>query len=589
MAKTWNNTVPRGIEGTGAATIYGANPVAAQFGNQLSQFRERERQNELLKQQEAQRVAKVFRDNQLAASSGRLWADQVGKAEQEHIDKGIKLMQQGINPYESLDPRALDYQRERRNVQSLQGYRKAQEDQYNALIKSIQAKGVDKFEPEDIARLNQFASSGSLRDAYEGNYQLPQVRERFSPNTLLKDVRAITQNDVDVNGNIKSDRKFLDKKSTQEAIVGRLSSDPRGQQFLNTLTNGIPVQEMLNIPKTYEANKNEVIKEYEGNPQLRQQLARDGILGESSPKFNQWVDEVAKIRTQAKNNFDNQMDNFIASSAQGLQLWDRETPDYTAQNQAIKQANLALANRRENRLASEASGGGSENIETPMDVPLYYGKGGKSVTTGKGVVKIPMANKNFVGAKAINLKDGRPSTLTKSSNNYEVVSVGNYPVLSKDITIKRSDGTSETLKKGSLVQEDYATKFPQNIVEKPFIHVQDKDSEVDRLVDYSYMPKGLTKAQKEALGSFRPAQPTQSTPAPKKSATESVKEAVTVKETARVVPEKTKTEKLIEMAQPLKTKTSIIASDIPAKARAAGYTTPEYMELLKKRGVKIVD
>lgn len=426
MAKTWNNTVPRGIEGTGAATIYGANPVAAQFGNQLSQFRERERQNELLKQQEAQRVAKVFRDNQLAASSGRLWADQVGKAEQEHLDKGIKLMQQGINPYESLDPRALDYQRERRNVQSLQGYRKAQEDQYNALIKSIQAKGVDKFEPEDIARLNQFASSGSLRDAYEGNYQLPQVRERFSPNTLLKDVRAITQNDVDVNGNIKSDRKFLDKKSTQEAIVGRLSSDPRGQQFLNTLTNGIPVQEMLNIPKTYEANKNEVIKEYEGNPQLRQQLARDGILGESSPKFNQWVDEVAKIRTQAKNNFDNQMDNFIASSAQGLQLWDRETPDYSARNQqrADERLNIAYKNLalREAEKKAEVSPEDYEVERIELRTSPTY-KDGKEVS---GSSKLAATLDKSVKVRSVAF----PSTQIKSAFD---VSIGkNVPLESKN-------------------------------------------------------------------------------------------------------------------------------------------------------------
>jgi hypothetical protein len=585
MAK-YVNTVPQGRAGTGNAVIYGDNPVASQYANQLSSLRERERQQALLQQREAERLAKSFRDNQLAASEGRLWADQVGKIEQDHIQKGIELKQRGIDPYGSSKD-ALDYQRERRQVQSQQGYRKAQEAQYNALIKGIQAKGVENFEPEDIAQLNKFVSEGKLSDAYSGNLQLPTVRERFSPNTLLKDVKAITQNDVDVNGNIKSDKKFIDTKATQEAIIGRLNSDPRGQQFLNKITGGIPVQQVMSIPKTLEANRNDIIKEYQGNPQLRQKLATDaGIIGEGA-EFDKWVNEMAKVRSNARNSFDNQMENFVANASQGVQLWDKETPDYGAQNQAIKLANLDLSQRRENRLASEASGSGSGSIEAPMDVPLYYGKGGKSVTTGKGVVKIPMANKNFVGAKAINLKDGRPSTLTKSSNNYEVVSVGNYPVLSKDITIKRSDGTSETLKKGSLVQEDYATKFPQNIVEKPFIHVQDKDAEVDRLVDYSYMPKGLTKAQKEALGSFRPAQPTQSTPAPKKSATEEVKETVTVKETVK--PVASSDDKKIGMAQPLKTKTSIMKGDISAKARAAGYTVPEYMELLKKRGVKILD
>lgn len=347
---TWNNTVPQGRAGTGNATIFN-NPVVAQYANQLASLREREQRDALLKQREAEKLAQSFRDNQLAASEGRLWADQVGKLEQDHIQKGIDLKQKGIDPYGSSTD-ALNYQKERRRVQSQQGYRKAQEAQYNALIKQVQTKGVENFEPGDIATLNKFVSEGKLSDAYAGDLQLPTIRERFSPNTLLKDVKAITQNDVDVNGNKKSDKKFIDKEATQQLILGRLNSDPRGQQFINKITGGVPVQQLMSIPKTIEENKAQIIEEYQGNPQLRQQLASSqGIIGEGE-KFNQWVDQTARSRAGARNNFDTQMDTFVANSSNGLMLWDKETPDMTVANYKLKEQANRIARDREARLAS---------------------------------------------------------------------------------------------------------------------------------------------------------------------------------------------------------------------------------------------
>lgn len=167
----------------------------------------------------------------------------------------------------------------------------------------------------------------------------------------------------------------------------------------------------------------------------------------------------------------------------------------------------------------DGSGGGAN---VPQNIPLYFGKGGKAVTTGEGTVLIPMAAKNFVGSTGVDLRTGRPTKITKSSNDYQVVSVGNYKILNRNITLKHSDGTSETLVKGSVVQDEYANKFPNSVTTKPMIHVQEKVGSVtnDKLIDYSYMVKGLTKPQKEALAGFRPSQGT-ATPSSKKSYSES--------------------------------------------------------------------
>lgn len=512
MAKGWNNTVPLGRAGTGNATIYGDNPVAAQFGNQLAGLRQREYQDELLAQKEAERLAGIYRDNALAASEGRLWADQIGGVEQGHIQKGIELQQKGINPYGS-SPEALQYQKERRLVQSKQGYRKTTESRLNELNKLIGAN-PDKYEPEDVKSVNDFFSNTKLEDAYAGNLALPQLRERFNVNDALKGVKAVTREDVDVNGNIKSDKRFIDTEATENAVLGNIARDPRGQAFINKITSGIPVNELRTFSPKLDENKKRVESEVKGNPMLLVDLAKQGILPDT-PQMTEFVDKLAQTQTQAKRKYDNEIQPLIASTAQGITLYDKQTNDFTEANYRENVRRNNLADRRENRLASEGSD--SETVEVTDKVQLPFGQGGKEVVEGKDVVKLSIPQKNFVGSTAVDLKTGQSTKLKRSSNDYEVVSVGNYPVLNRDIVVKNNDGSTRTLKKGSLAQPNYASKFPENVTDKPYIHVQEKvgDSKVDKLVDYSYMPKGLTKAQNEALKGFKPATQTKATPATK--------------------------------------------------------------------------
>lgn len=78
------NTVPGGQIGTGNAQVFGVNPLASQFASQLQNLRREEAL-------QAQQLAKAWRDNQLAASSGRLWASDMAGIEKNFIDRGIDL------------------------------------------------------------------------------------------------------------------------------------------------------------------------------------------------------------------------------------------------------------------------------------------------------------------------------------------------------------------------------------------------------------------------------------------------------------------------------------------------------------------
>lgn len=502
MAETWTNTVPQGVIGTGNAQVFGVNPVAGQFAGQLQNLRNKQ-------QAEAQQMAKAWRDNQLAASSGRLWAKDMTGIEKGFIDRGIELQQKGVNPYGS-SKEALDYQRDKRYVEAQQGYRKAVETQLNDALKRINAN-PDKYDPKSIREINDFFEKTKLSDAFENNLALPQLTERFDVGEYLKPFKAITQQTVSTDKNIKTDEKVLDEPATEKMLIGALARDPRGMKYLEELTSGFPLPAIKEFSPTYNENLKKVQDYVKGNPKERERLALQGIIP-GTPVMDEYISDLAQSQTQAKKKYDAGIKDLVAASTTDMDLFKKETPfkDPNAMTEYQRQS-LDLRRQSEARLrakdAAEGSGGNG-NVDVADEVPLYYGPGGKEVAVGKNVVKIHIPKKNFVGANAIDLTTGQPARLTKSSNDYEVVSVGNYPVLTKDIRLRDSDGKERTLKKGSLVQPKYAREYPQNVQEKPFIHVQEKtgtSGSRDRLVDYEYMPKGLTKAQNEALGAFKPA------------------------------------------------------------------------------------
>ena len=493
----WTNTVPQGAIGTGNAQVFD-NPVAAQFGSQLQNLR---RQEEI----KAQQLAKQMRDNELAVSGGTLWADQVANLEKSHIAEGMELQKQGINPYTSMDPKAVQYRQARAEVTAKQKFRETAEREAVATKKFIR-DNLDKLEPEDIKKYNDYLSNTNLDEAFTGNYAPPQIRTRFNSEEFDKNIKAqVERNDV-VKGDVRTIDEGVNREETEKTVLAAYTGDGRGREQLLKVTRGLdPVKVKEDFAPTYAENKKRVLAEVEGIPGMKEALAKNNILP-GTPAFEEYVSDTAEQYTKVRKDLDSWLNAKVDRVSSGVKSTRQVTPfkdpnemtDYQRQS-------LGIQRQREARLAAGDSGSGA--TEAPSNVPLYFGKSGKEITVGEGVVKIPMPKKNFVGATAIDLNTGQPTKLTKSSNDYEVVSVGNYPILTKDATITRADGSKLTLKKGALVQANFAEKYPEYVQKKPFIHVQEKigSSTRDRLVDYDYMPKGLTKAQNEALGAFKPA------------------------------------------------------------------------------------
>jgi hypothetical protein len=161
------------------------------------------------------------------------------------------------------------------------------------------------------------------------------------------------------------------------------------------------------------------------------------------------------------------------------------------------------------------SGGSGSAVEPGMPVdmviPYQTPEGKPANVSATGYVPISVPKKNFAGLPAYSLTDGGRPTNLQSSGDYNIVGVGNFPVLKTDITVTSPNGKKQILKAGSLAQPDYVTKHPESVVQKPMIHVQlpavGDNIQQDFVMDYNKFPENVKNSKQvaAALKNFTPA------------------------------------------------------------------------------------
>jgi hypothetical protein len=510
MATNWNNTVPQGVTGTGNAQVFGVNPVAGQFGGQLANLR---RQQEL----EAQNLAKAWRDNQLAASEGRLWANDMAGIEKDFINRGIDLQKKGVNPYGS-SPEALEYQRDKRYVQAQQGYRKKVEERLNDALTKVNAN-PDKYDPKTIQQIHDFFGKTKLSDAFEKNLDIPQLAERFDVNDYLKDFKAITNKNsvVDKIKKLEIEEKKVDEPATQNMLVGALIRDPRGMNYLKEMTSGFDLPEVKSFAPSYNENVKMVTDYIQGNPVERKRLAAQGILPDT-PEMAGYVSDLAQKQTIARKKFDTGMKDLVAAASSGVDL-SREEKPWRDPNELTEyqRQNLALRRQSEARQAAKDAREGTQDVETPRDINISYNNGKANVNV-RDYVGMSVPAKSLVGLPTYNLSTGARNVRLPSSVDAKIVGVGNFPFAKFGV-----DGNGKSLK-GTIVQPNFAATNPDAVEERAMVHIKvpvpgAANIYTDMLIPYKALPTNVknSKAIKEALGNFRPADGV--APAPKPAAT----------------------------------------------------------------------
>lgn len=479
------------------AVVYGDMPALQALPQGIQNVADARMVYQQQQQAEAQRVAQQWRDNELEAADGQLWAGQLGEIERRHIEEGQQLMQRGINPYESNDPAAQKFRSDRRNIMGLRAYRGGVEKNYIGLLQEMR-KNPDKYDPESIQALQDWVSQGNIENYYRSGAQLPGLQARFDVSDALKGFTAPTSVQTRTENNRKITDTSVDRPAAERAILGRIMSSPGGMRQLERITGGLPVQDVLSAPDSVEGNVAMYNALYDGDPQFRAQLASHGISSKDDPRYQQVVNNAAQRRVQAKQALNQQMDNWVSMSSSGLKLGRSETADFTEANYRERVLSRQLSERREARLAAGETP--KQASEEPVDLMIPYGpynpEGNQPQVQARNYIPMSIPNRNFVGSEAIDLYTGRPTQIGESSADYSIVGVTQVPVSKNPIT--------GGVPKGSLVQPGFASANPGSVEWKQVVHVTKGDGE-DYFVDINRMPKNLTKDQKALVDRFKQA------------------------------------------------------------------------------------
>lgn len=358
------NTVPLGESGTGNAFVLGNSQAANQLLNTIQANRKVAQQQEEYNQQLAKQTAANWQKNQLKVDGGLYWQPEFNKRYQGHLEKGIQLRQMGIDPYNynPNDPNqaaiAEDYLLERQAILSDVDTRKALEANVGKQMGLIKGNPANYY-ASDIAALNKYIETPFSEAS---KMTPPTLTERFKPNTVLqKIVPAQVGSDIVVGDKrIKSVKALVPE--TRAAIVSGYANDPASQRWVDELTGGqgftIPMLEK--IPSSKETIEKDLKTQYDGNPDLRTQLAAQGIIGSDSKAFKDYAAAEANRLSTAKNIWDNQIQSDLTQILPKVKQMESTLPDYGARNQARADERLNLARAAAARAAEGGSGNKGE-------------------------------------------------------------------------------------------------------------------------------------------------------------------------------------------------------------------------------------
>lgn len=167
---------------------------------------------------------------------------------------------------------------------------------------------------------------------------------------------------------------------------------------------------------------------------------------------------------------------------------------------------------------ASGSGSSSANEGDVMSINIPYNDGKANVGFDE-YVPLSIPSKNFAGSQSIDLSTGKPTgEALPSSSNYQIVGVGNAPVIK---------GVKGNKLQGAISQPNFARQYPDRVTYKPIIHVKlDEDgASNDYFIPYDRLPVNIknSKSIASALKKFKPATTSNTAPSNKTSTTPKTK------------------------------------------------------------------
>lgn len=498
MATTPINTVPLGRAGTGSAFLLGESQAANQLLNTLQYNQQVQQQEAMLREQQAQQLAANWQKNQLKVDGGLYWQPEFNKRYQDHLQKGIQLRQMGVDPfnYNPSDPlqaeAAQDYLLERQGILSDTADRKLREAELKKSFDMVR-KDPSNYYSSDISALNKIVETPY---AEARGMQIPNLTQRFDPNTLLKTITPAQVGSELVVGNKKIKSVKALPEETRAAIVSSYTNSPDTARWVDELTGrqGFTIPMLEAIPNTRDAVKARIEAQYNGNPELRTQLATQGVTP-GSDAYKKFVNQETERLYDAKSRWNKQIDKDLTQVLPKVKEMSSVLPDYSAEDQAMQRRRLQLAEQANARAAANATGTDDDVlfrqrwVEDMLDEVPDSGERLKAIVAG---------NPDYDGELKLDIRGNKivfdvPSKKTSYVNEKGETKMKTIP--GGEVTIDRSEkGVRSKLNK--LVSE----LTGEEIKESKFATGQPSGKIKGEVVSSAAAPKYRTTVKRSEIG-----------------------------------------------------------------------------------------
>lgn len=171
---TSQGAVNRQQQGTGLATVLQGSDALRYAISHNDQ--EKARRQALADAAKAKRDAALRKIQALAPEYWYKHTGEISSALDNHVEKGVELLGQQVDPFSSSDQRAVDFQKEHARIAAMAESSKQLKEQYTKLRQEIDGSNPDDYDPRSISNIDAFYSRplGEIVD------------ERATPPTLIK-------------------------------------------------------------------------------------------------------------------------------------------------------------------------------------------------------------------------------------------------------------------------------------------------------------------------------------------------------------------------------------------------------------------
>lgn len=462
MAKSnYNNSVPLGREGTGAAQILGPNRALGYFLNENAREKDRLLREQQQYQQRQQGYNNEFQKNIIQLNelaNTPMYQNEFNELTQGLARQGAELMSKGINPYnpnQSQQSReaVLQWQGEVNKVRNAKVmvdnlYKERQDavKKYNS--------NPDKFDFEEFSKLKEFEKNNTLEDILSGGVQMPALSEIYN----------LGEGAVKQFGEMfKDSNQYITDEETGQPMLAEIreADIPRIQNATNTFfADGSPAANEVNRRLRKEFGKDASISGLLGtldkdelrsiidnelrndttdyNPMV-ELMSRGKVPAFDTPEYDRFLNEAVNEQLRAERILDDAKQQVANTLVGRVNTKDKRKFDFTLKNQKLKEQAAAETSRNKaatyrntmlsiQKKLSGSDDGDNDLIDQAVDIDYsseYDGEGDTPITVW-GSIPVNTVSVSLNPTEITDVRTGKKIKVDEQRANITGVGIVGY-------------------------------------------------------------------------------------------------------------------------------------------------------------------